>query len=186
MSASFSGGLNKRLSLQFGDGLICHGQYQGTATEAEKTVPISCSDGSTGTAKMKATNNVGIVSFRLQNGASGTVRLEKGKELTHTVSKMSPSLTEKKDSREEVDDVFLETCRSSNVSGKAILALRMRLNGLSRSQASAQLSTAKPGTVGYVIREAALDAAFDSETTSAKRASLMGLAFCLERFRQAG
>lgn len=188
--ATFMGGANKQFSLKFDDGVICQGEYQGTATGGDKTVPVSCSDGTTGTAIVKATTNVGnvgILSFRLQNGTSGTVRLEAGKKLSLPASgnRMLSSPEETKDSEEELNKVYLDTCKSSNVSGKAALAFRMRLNGLSRTQTRVQLGDAKQGTVGYVIREAALDAAFSGETTSTRSASLMGMVYCAERFKQA-
>jgi len=61
----------------------------------------------------------------------------------------------------------------------------MRANGVSVDEARKQLGTAKAGTAGYVVRESALDAAFSSNTESAREASLMGLTSCVGTLNKA-
>ena len=79
---------------------------------------------------------------------------------------------------------YLDFCQPS-VSKKAALAFRMRANGVSVSDARKQLGSAKPGTVGYLEREAALEGAYASHTSTSNEAVLFALANCVERYTKA-
>ena len=171
--ATVDGGVSKKVRLEFDGGPTCNGIYEGSAQSSPKTFPLTCTDGTQGTGEMSATDSaegiVGKLDFSLKSGATGTVRLVLGETI--------PTADDKAEQ-------YRKTCRSANVSGKASLAFNMRVNGLSRNEARAQMGDASPGTVGHIVREAAIDAAYSSSTESASEAANVGIAYCVDRWEK--
>jgi hypothetical protein len=169
------GGLNKQVSLDFGGPLRCSGTYSGSAVGHPKAFPLTCTDGSVGKATMVAKEIDlvvhGTLTYTIEGRAKGNIDLRLGET--------AESAREKRGKRAELD---LRTCRQANVSGKAAVAFAMRINGVSREQARRQLGAATAGTVGFLVREAAVDAAYSPHTESSEEARHYGLLNCIQRF----
>lgn len=177
--AKLESGQTKTITLSFENGRNCKGKYAGTAHDGEKYFPLSCSDGGKGAGSLSVSAteaDVGNIKFKLKDGTTGTVRIVLGQHLGYASK-------EDKDKAEK--QIAIETCMAANVSGKAVLAFRFRLNGQTLTTARIQLGQAKAGTVGFVVREAAIEAAYSANTESEREAALMGLAHCTDRMAKA-
>lgn len=174
------GGTSKQVAIELDNQVTCNGAYTGTSSKAPKTFPLACSDGRTGTATMKAVDGgiTGILEFSVQGGPKGTVSLTLGEN----VASPSEAAQAAKDERLELDR---DTCVLTNAAGKARMAFFMRIGGVAKTEARKQLGAAKPGTVGYAVREAALDAAYSANTETAKEADFYGLVNCIDRLSKA-